>query len=75
MKAKKLECIDGETLMDMRLESIRYCVEGLLPQGVAMIGGVPIIGNLCRAKAMESVASFVYAFPSLLPRMGLSSSA
>jgi len=41
MKAKKLECIDGETLMDMRLESIRYCVEGLLPQGVAMIGGVP----------------------------------
>ena len=51
MKAKKLECIDGETLMDMRLESIRYCVEGLLPQGVAMIGGVPIIGNLCRAKA------------------------
>ena len=57
MKAKKLECIDGETLMDMRLESIRYCVEGLLPQGVAMISGVPIIGNLCRAKAMESVSS------------------
>jgi len=39
MKAKKLECIDGETLMDMRLEPIRYCIEGLLPQGVAMIGG------------------------------------
>ena len=45
MKAKKLECIDGETLMDMRLESIRYCVEGLLPQGVAMISGAPKIGK------------------------------
>ena len=57
MKAKKLECIDGETLMDMRLESIRYCVEGLLPQGVAMIGGVPKTGNLFRAEATESVSS------------------
>ena len=57
MKAKELECIDGETLMDMRLESIRYCIEGLLPQGVAMIGGVPKTGDLCRAKATESVSS------------------
>ena len=57
MKAKKLECIDGETLMDMRLESIRYCVEGFLPQGVAMIGGVPKTGNLCQAEATESVSS------------------
>ena len=65
MKAKKLECIDGETLMDMRLESIRYCVEGLLPQGVAMIGGVPIIGNLCRAKAMESVSSISVMIPEV----------
>ena len=65
MKAKKLECIDGETLMDMRLESIRYCVEGLLPQGVAMIGGVPIIGNLCRAKAMESVSSISITIPEV----------
>ena len=65
MKAKKLECIDGETLMDMRLESIRYCVKGLLPQGVAMIGGVPIIGNLCRAKAMESVSSISITIPEV----------
>lgn len=66
MKAKKLECIDGETLMDMRLESIRYCVEGLLPQGVAMIGGVPIIGNLCRAKAMENVSSISITIPEVM---------
>ena len=65
MKAKKLECIDGETLMDMRLESIRYCVEGLLPQGVAMIGGVPKTGNLCRAKAMESVSSISVIIPEV----------
>lgn len=65
MKAKKLECIDGETLMDMRLESIRYCVEGLLPQGVAMIGGVPKTGNLCRAEATESVSSISVMIPEV----------
>ena len=42
---KKLTIIDGETLMDMRLEPIRYCIEGLLPQGVAMISGAPKIGK------------------------------
>ena len=42
---KKLTVIDGETLMDMRLEPIRYCIEGLLPQGVAMISGAPKIGK------------------------------
>ena len=57
MKAKKLECIDGEKLMDIRLEPVRYCIEGLLPQGVAMIGGVSKTDNLYRAKAMESVSS------------------
>ena len=39
---KKLTVIDGETLMDMRLVPIRYCIEGLLPQGVAtlsLLGG------------------------------------
>ena len=65
MKAKKLECIDGETLMDMRLEYIRYCVEGLLPQGVAMIGGVPKTGNLCRAEATESVSSISVMIPEV----------
>ena len=42
---KKLTVIDGETLMDMRLVPIRYCIEGLLPQGVAMISGAPKIGK------------------------------
>ncbi len=65
MKTKKLECIDGETLMDMRLESIRYCVEGLLPQGVAMIGGVPKTGNLFRAEATESVSSISVMIPEV----------
>ena len=65
MKAKKLECIDGETLMDMRLESIRYCVEGLLPQGVAIIGSVPKTGNLCRAEATESVSSISVMIPEV----------
>ena len=65
MKAKKLECIDGETLMDMRLESIRYCVEELLPQGVAMISGVPKTGNLCRAEATESVFSISITIPEV----------
>ena len=65
MKAKKLECIDGETLMDMRLEPVRFCIDGLLPQGVAMIGGVPKTGNLCRAKAMESVSSISITIPEV----------
>ena len=45
MVKKKLTVIDGETLMDMRLAPIRYCIEGLLPQGVAMISGAPKIGK------------------------------
>ena len=49
----------------MRLESIRYCVEGLLPQGVAMIGGVPKTGNLCRAEATESVSSISVMIPEV----------
>ena len=65
MKAKKLECIDGETLMDMSLAPVKFFIEGLLPQGVAMIGGVPIIGNLCRAKAMESVSSISITIPEV----------
>ena len=65
MVKKKLTVIDGETLMDMRLEPVHYCIEGLLPQGVAMICGVPIIGNLCRAKAMESVSSISITIPEV----------
>lgn len=45
MSKNKLAVIDGETLMDMRLEPIRYCIEGILPQGVAMISGAPKTGK------------------------------
>ena len=45
MSKNKLAVIDGETLMDMRLEPVRYCIEGLLPQGVAMISGAPKTGK------------------------------
>jgi len=51
--------------MDMRLESIRYCVEGLLPQGVAMISGVPKTGNLCRSETTESVSSISVMNPEV----------
>ena len=65
MKAKKLECIDGETLMDVRLDPICYCIDGLLPQGVTMISGVPKTGNLRRAEATESVSSISVMIPEV----------
>ena len=66
MKAKKFECIDGETLiMDMRLAPVKFCIEGLMPQGVAMISGVPKTGNLCRAEATESVSSISVVIPEV----------
>ena len=74
MKAKKLECIDGETLMDMRLEPVRYCIEGRLPQGVAMISGVPKTGNLCQAEATESVSSISVMIPEVTAVMPFLSS-
>lgn len=45
MSKNKLAVIDGETLMDMRLEPVRYCIEGILPQGVAMISGAAKTGK------------------------------
>lgn len=42
---EKLTVIDGETLMDMRLEPTKFCVESLLPQGISMLGGAPKIGK------------------------------
>lgn len=45
MNEKELETIDGETLMDLRLPKTKFCIEGLLPQGVAMISGAPKIGK------------------------------
>ena len=65
MKAKKLECIDGETLMDMRSAPVKFFIEGLLPQGVTMISGVPKTGNLSRAEATESVSSISVMIPEV----------
>ncbi len=41
----KLAVIDGETLMDTRLEPIKYCVDTLIPQGLTILGGAPKIGK------------------------------
>ena len=44
-KPNTLEVVDGETLADMRLPPTRFCVEGLLPQGVTVLGGAAKIGK------------------------------
>ena len=41
----KLTVIDGETLMDTRLEPTRFCIDTLLPQGITILGGAPKIGK------------------------------
>lgn len=45
VKRKKLQVIDGETLMDLRLEPTRFCVDTLLPQGVCMLSGAAKSGS------------------------------
>ena len=42
---KRLAVIDGETLMDTRLEPTRFCIDTLLPQGITILGGAPKIGK------------------------------
>jgi len=42
---KKLAVIDGETLMDMRINPIRFFIDSLLPQGVSLLCGAPKIGK------------------------------
>lgn len=42
---KKLQVIDGESLMDMELVAPKFCVQGLLPQGLCILGGAPKIGK------------------------------
>ena len=65
LQTKKLQVVDGETLMDARLEPTRFVVEQLLPQGLALLGGAPKIGkswltlDLCvRVAKGESLWSF-----------------
>lgn len=40
-----LTAIDGETLLDMRLPPIKYCIDTLIPQGLVVLGGAPKTGK------------------------------
>ena len=40
-----LNVVSGDALADMRLEPIRFCVEGLLPEGLSILGGAPKAGK------------------------------
>ena len=42
---KTLSTIDGETLMNMDLPMPKFCIKGLLPQGLNILGGAPKIGK------------------------------
>ncbi len=42
---QRLTVIDGETLMDAKLEPIKFCIDTLLPQGLCILGGAPKIGK------------------------------
>lgn len=37
--------VDGETLWDLEFGAQRFCVRGLLPQGLCILGGAPKIGK------------------------------
>lgn len=45
MTNEKLNVIDSETLVDMRLPPQRFCVQTLLPQGMSILGGSSKIGK------------------------------
>ncbi len=42
---KKFNAIDGETLIDMNLPRTKFVIQGILPQGLAIIAGAPKIGK------------------------------
>lgn len=42
---KNVSFIDGATLVNMRLPPVKYCVDTLLPQGLAILGGAPKTGK------------------------------
>ena len=44
-KANPLCVINGQDLMDMELAMTEFCVKGLLPQGLCILGGAPKIGK------------------------------
>lgn len=45
MLEKELMAVDGETLWDLEFSAQRFCVRGLLPQGLCILGGAPKIGK------------------------------
>lgn len=40
-----LNVVSGSELADMRLDPVRFCVEGLLPEGLSILGGAPKAGK------------------------------
>ncbi len=40
-----LEAISGHSLLTMNIQPIRYCIENILPQGIAMLSGSPKTGK------------------------------
>lgn len=42
---KELMAVDGETLWDLEFVAQRFCIRGLLPQGLCILGGAPKIGK------------------------------
>lgn len=45
MLKKQLNSVDGETLWDMEFGVQRFCIRGLLPQGLCALGGASKIGK------------------------------
>ena len=45
MLRKELKAVDGETLWDMEFGAQRFCIQGLLPQGLCALGGASKIGK------------------------------
>ena len=45
MLKKQLKSVDGETLWDMEFGAQRFCIRGLLPQGLCALGGASKIGK------------------------------
>ncbi len=45
MNANRFSVIDGETLMTMPLEPVKFIIESLLPQGLHILAGAPKAGK------------------------------
>ena len=41
----ELNAVNEETLWDMEFDSKQFCIQGLLPQGLCMLGGAPKMGK------------------------------